>query len=86
MACRAVRLGYNVLLLDSDVTLFDDPYKYFKQPPFQDLVVINQEENAMQANGGVLYIQVMQASVLPVCHQGQVALCQSFASALQKDT
>lgn len=36
----------------------DDPYKYFKQPPFQDLVVINQEENAFQANGGVLYIQV----------------------------
>lgn len=47
-----------MLLLDSDVTLFDDPYKYFKKPPFKDLVVINQEEHANAANGGVLYVQV----------------------------
>ena len=33
-------------------------YKYFKQPPFKDLVVINQEEHANAANGGVLYVQV----------------------------
>lgn len=54
-----MRLGYNVLLLDTDVTIFDDPYKYFKQPPFSDIVVINQEEGGTAANGGILYVQVM---------------------------
>lgn len=58
LVCRSIRLGYNVLLLDSDVTVFDDPYKYFKQPPFKDVVVINQEESPVAANGGVLYVQV----------------------------
>ena len=56
--CRAIRFGYNILLLDADVTVFNDPYKYFKQPPFQDINVINQEENPILANGGVLYVQV----------------------------
>ena len=41
---RSVRLQYNVLLLDSDVILFDDPYKYFKAPPFANFTVINQAE------------------------------------------
>ena len=67
---RAVRLGYNVLLLDSDVTLFDDPYKYFKQPPFRDLVVMKQEEAANAANGGVLYIQVNFLLVTSPCGLG----------------
>lgn len=58
LVCRSIRLGYNVLLLDSDVTVFDDPYKYFKQPPFKDVVVVNQEESPVAANGGVLYVQV----------------------------
>ena len=56
--CRAIRLGYNVLLLDTDVTILDDPYKYFKQLPFRDMVIINQEEGHTTANGGVLYVQV----------------------------
>lgn len=67
-ACRAARLGYNVLLLDSDVTLYDDPYKFFKQPPFQDLVVINQEEYVNTANGGVIYIQVIDIWPAYVAH------------------
>ena len=36
---RAVRLGYNVLSTDNDVMLFDDPYAYFKSPPFSDFTV-----------------------------------------------
>ncbi|KAL0039337.1 hypothetical protein WJX79_003884 [Trebouxia sp. C0005] len=54
---RSIRLGYNVLLLDSDVIVFDDPYKYLKHPPFKDIVVINQEEAGLAPNGGVLYVQ-----------------------------
>lgn len=27
---RAMRLGYNVLVMDSDVIVFDDPYRYLK--------------------------------------------------------
>ncbi len=60
MPSRSMRLGYNVLLLDSDVIVFDDPYKYLKQPPFKDFVVINQEEGVLAPNGGVLYVQVPQ--------------------------
>ncbi|DBA88882.1 TPA: hypothetical protein ACH3X2_000126 [Trebouxia sp. C0005] len=57
MPPRSIRLGYNVLLLDSDVIVFDDPYKYLKHPPFKDIVVINQEEAGLAPNGGVLYVQ-----------------------------
>ena len=60
MPSRSIRLGYNVLLLDSDVIVFDDPYKYLKHPPFKDIVVINQEEGVLAPNGGVLYVQVNQ--------------------------
>ncbi len=35
LSCRALRLGYNVLLADADVIFFDDPYRFFKQPPFK---------------------------------------------------
>ncbi len=58
LSCRSIRLGYNVLLLDTDVAVFDDPYKYFKKPPFQDIVVLNQEESSYESNGGNLYVQV----------------------------
>ena len=71
--CRAARLGYNVLLLDSVVTLYDDPYKFFKQPPFQDLVVINQEEYVNTANGGVIYIQVTNTRPARVGHAALTA-------------
>lgn len=57
-SCRLIRLGYNVLLLDSDVAVLDDPYKYFKMPPFNDIVVFNQDEDGIiSTNGGVLYVQ-----------------------------
>ena len=64
MACRSMRLGYNVLLVDSDTAVFDDPYKYFKQPPFQDIVVLNQEESPVEANGGNLYVQVQIINIM----------------------
>ena len=67
MPSRSIRLGYNVLLLDSDVIVFDNPYKYLKHPPFKDIVVINQEEGVLAPNGGVLYVQVNQT--LPACQQ-----------------
>ncbi|DBB03375.1 TPA: hypothetical protein ACH3X3_010747 [Trebouxia sp. C0006] len=54
---RSVRLGYNVLMLDTDVMLMDDPYKYLKQPPFKDITVLNQAESPFDPNGGVLYVQ-----------------------------
>jgi len=67
-----------VLLLDSDVTLFDDPYKYLKQPPFKDLVVINQEENREVSNGGVLYVQVPRLSASHCAeHKGCLMLRQA---------
>lgn len=44
-------------MLDSDVLIMDDPYKYFKQPPFKELTVMNQAESPVDPNGGVLYVQ-----------------------------
>lgn len=40
MAARALRLGYNLLFLDTDIIIFDEPYKYFKSPLFADVNVI----------------------------------------------
>ncbi|KAG2435830.1 hypothetical protein HXX76_007025 [Chlamydomonas incerta] len=66
LAARVVRLGYNVFLTDTDVIFFDDPYVYFKSPPFANYTVINQPETLYdqadygvesEPNGGVLYIQ-----------------------------
>ena len=34
LAARVLRAGYNLLLLDTDVLVFDDPYKHFKAEPF----------------------------------------------------
>ena len=44
-------------MMDSDVVVMDDPYKYFKHPPFKDITVLNQAENAEKPNGGLLYVQ-----------------------------
>lgn len=45
---RAVRLGYNVLVTDNDVVFFEDPYPFFKSPPFLSFTVINQQESLNQ--------------------------------------
>ena len=56
---RSVRLGYNVLMTDNDVVFFDDPYHYFKSPPFSHFHVLNQMEHydSHSSNGGFIYIQ-----------------------------
>jgi hypothetical protein len=44
LAVRLVRLRVNTFLVDTDVIFFDDPYLYFKSPPFANFTVINQPE------------------------------------------
>ena len=44
-----MRLSYNVWMMDSDIILFDDPYKYWKSPPFANYTIIDQIE--------VLYVE-----------------------------
>lgn len=39
-AARAVRLGYNVMVVDSDMIIFDDPYALFKSPPFSQVQLL----------------------------------------------
>lgn len=46
---RAVRLRYNVLCMDSDVIVFDDPYRYFKSPPFSNFTILDQPEVRLQS-------------------------------------
>lgn len=43
---RLVHVGINVLHLDNDVFVFDDPYKYLKAPPYKDVNWIAQPENS----------------------------------------
>ena len=62
MAARSVRLGYNVLVLDTDMVVFGDPYKFLKQPPFRDINLMTMgetwpyETNSL-LNLGMLYAQ-----------------------------
>ncbi len=41
---RAVRLGYNVLVMDTDVVVFKDPYQFWKAPPFSNFTILGQAE------------------------------------------
>lgn len=55
---RSIRLGYNVLMMDSDVDVMDNPYNYFKHPPLSDITVFNQvERGSRNPNGGLMYVQ-----------------------------
>eukprot|EP00195_Chlamydomonas_chlamydogama_P015030 CAMPEP_0202910010 /NCGR_PEP_ID=MMETSP1392-20130828/50857_1 /ASSEMBLY_ACC=CAM_ASM_000868 /TAXON_ID=225041 /ORGANISM="Chlamydomonas chlamydogama, Strain SAG 11-48b" /LENGTH=599 /DNA_ID=CAMNT_0049599963 /DNA_START=380 /DNA_END=2179 /DNA_ORIENTATION=+ len=65
-AARAVRAGYNVLLMDTDVLLFDDPYKYLKSTPFDKYQILAQAKLlnhqdqyplAWAIDAGIVYIQ-----------------------------
>ncbi|GAX78830.1 hypothetical protein CEUSTIGMA_g6267.t1 [Chlamydomonas eustigma] len=62
MAARAVRLGYNIMVIDTDVVIFDDPYKYLKKGPFNDTHLMTMgetwpyETNSL-LNLGWLYVQ-----------------------------
>jgi hypothetical protein len=66
LTARAARIGYGVLSIDADVVIFDDPYRFFKAPPFSNFTVINQPEmlysedgykSIDRPNGGLLYVQ-----------------------------
>ena len=56
LASRAVRLGYNVLTIDGDVSFLQDPYLFLKRPPFSAAQLITQGE-AAGINVGVMYAQ-----------------------------
>lgn len=62
LLARLARLGYGVLMTDTDTHFFDSPYRYFKQPPFSDYHMFaacehSQPEACLDLNGGFLYIQ-----------------------------
>lgn len=54
-------MGYNVLVLDTDVLLFNDIYRWFKARPFSDYhIFTSSEDGGMRAwniNVGVVYVQ-----------------------------
>ena len=37
-----IRAGYSVLLMDTDVLLLNDPYEYWKKPPFSKFQILAQ--------------------------------------------
>ena len=43
--------------MDSDMMIMDDPYKYFKHPPFKDITVLNQAESPVSPNSEMVYVQ-----------------------------
>ncbi len=55
---RALRLGYNLLYSDSDAIIFDDPYRYVKQPPFSSFQFLNLPENPCGIQASFFYLQV----------------------------
>lgn len=44
-------------MIDSDVVIMHDPYKYFKHTPFKEITVLNQAESPVDPNGGLVYVQ-----------------------------
>jgi hypothetical protein len=62
MAARSLRLGYNIMVLDTDMVVFDDPYKFLKQSPFDKINLMTMgetwpyETNSL-LNLGFLYAQ-----------------------------
>ena len=42
---RALRLGYNLLYMDTDTILFNDPYRFVKAPPLDRINLINLPES-----------------------------------------
>ncbi|PSC76104.1 DNA-directed RNA polymerases and III subunit RPABC2 [Micractinium conductrix] len=59
VASRMLRMRYNVLSLDADVSLLDDPYRYFKAPPFSKYNALFHRD-AVDSDGvncGVMYWQ-----------------------------
>ncbi|KAL4419331.1 hypothetical protein ABPG77_006019 [Micractinium sp. CCAP 211/92] len=59
LAARALRMGYNVLSLDADTSLLDDPYHYLKHPLFARYNAIFHRDGVgyNDVNCGVMYWQ-----------------------------
>ncbi|MEW5299180.1 MAG: hypothetical protein WDW36_002220 [Sanguina aurantia] len=56
-AGRALRLGYNVLLVDADIVMFHDPYKFLKAPPLAHHNLLMMRDGSGYVNCGVVYMQ-----------------------------
>ena len=60
-AARLVRMGYNTMVLDTDVLLFDDLYHWFKAKPFSDYHIFTASEDSnmegWNINCGTVYVQ-----------------------------
>ncbi|KAL1504902.1 hypothetical protein AB1Y20_008670 [Prymnesium parvum] len=56
---RLLRLGYNALLLDSDIVLFHDPYRFFKGElaAYSLISLCDSSAGVASTNGGVWYAQ-----------------------------
>ena len=58
---RAVRLGYNVMTMDADSHLSDDPYIYLKSPPLADANLVT------MTHGALSYSRPCSAITLILC-------------------
>lgn len=56
-AARAVRLGYNVLAVDTDSAAFGDFYRIVKTPPFNQVNAFAMAESGICVNSGFEYYQ-----------------------------
>jgi hypothetical protein len=57
---RAIRLSYNLLILDVDSIVFSDPYIYLKKPPLSEMHFICNPESGVSSfniNAGFMYVQ-----------------------------
>lgn len=54
---RAVLLGYNVMIIDSDSAPLSDFYWKVKQPPLSKYQMLSQSEGGGSINGGFTYVQ-----------------------------
>ena len=68
-AARALRLRVNLLLLDTDVVLLDDPYKYLRAPPLADKTVVLQVSLCGCVCGGVGGSAVLPPKRRPPAHR-----------------
>ncbi|MEW5320246.1 MAG: hypothetical protein WDW38_011331 [Sanguina aurantia] len=54
---RALRLGFNVLQVEADIIVFQDPYRFLKSPPLSDHNLLIMRDGNGFLNSGVIYCQ-----------------------------
>ena len=62
LAARAVRMRYNLLYLDNDVAVLDNPYPMFAAPPLSDKHLVLQGGYPSRLNCGIVRVQSAAAS------------------------